>query len=261
MELNKIHNENCLDTMARMEDNFIDLTVTSPPYDNLRTYNGYSFDFESIAKELYRTTKDGGVVVWVVGDATIKGSESGTSFRQALYFMECGFRLHDTMIYKKPNIPKNHKRYEQDFEYMFVFSKGKPNTFNAIMIDNKQFGRGSTGATFRHTGKETKKIHNDNPIKKQRIKGNIWNIDTGYMRATKDKIAFEHPAIFPEKLANDHIISWSNEGDIIYDCFGGSGTTAKMSKILNRKWIVSEVSKDYCYIIKERLSEVGTLFN
>ena len=133
MEINKIHNENCLDTMARMENNFIDLTVTSPPYDNLRTYNGYSFDFESVAKELYRTTKDGGVVVWIVGDATIKGSETGTSFKQALYFKEIGFNLHDTMIWKKTNpMPVNDKRYQQSFEYMFVFSKGKTKTVNLI---------------------------------------------------------------------------------------------------------------------------------
>ena len=142
MEVNKIYNENCLDTMARMPNGFVDLTVTSPPYDNLRTYNGYSFDFEAVAKELYRVTKQGGVVVWVVGDATIKGSESGTSFRQALFFKEIGFNLHDTMIYAKNNpIPLNHNRYEQQFEYMFVFSKGKPNTFNAIKVRTKTGGK------------------------------------------------------------------------------------------------------------------------
>lgn len=124
--INQNYNEDCLETMARMPDNYLDLTVTSPPYDGLRKYNGYSFDFESVAKELYRVTKDGGVVVWVVGDATVKGSESGTSFRQALFFKECGFNLHDTMIYRKANyIPLTHKRYEQEFEYMFIFSKGE----------------------------------------------------------------------------------------------------------------------------------------
>ena len=155
MEINKIYNENCLDTMARMNDNFIDLTVTSPPYDNLRTYNGYSFDFESITKELYRVTKQGGVVVWVVGDATIKGSETGTSFKQALYFKECGFNLHDTMIYRKQNyIPLTHKRYEQEFEYMFVFSKGKPKTFNPIMIECKTKGSKTKGRTFYQTNRQ-----------------------------------------------------------------------------------------------------------
>ena len=125
MEINKIYNENCLETMAKMPDNFIDLTVTSPPYDNLRTYKGYSFDFENVAKELYRITKIGGVVVWIVGDATIKGSETGTSFRQALFFKEIGFNLHDTMIYQKSVPPMNDKRYQHNFEYMFVFVKDK----------------------------------------------------------------------------------------------------------------------------------------
>ena len=134
MEINKIYNENCLDTMASMPDGLVDLTVTSPPYDNLRLYSGemlWNEDvWKSIIKELYRVTKQGGVVVWIVGDATVKGSESGTSFRQALFFKEIGFNLHDTMIYRKVNpIPLTHNRYEQAFEYMFVFSKGKPNTF------------------------------------------------------------------------------------------------------------------------------------
>ena len=133
MEINKIYNENCLDTMARMEDNFIDLTVTSPPYDNLREYNGYSFDFENIAKELYRVTKVGGVVVWIVGDATKNGNEYGTSFKQALFFKECGFNLHDTMIYRKLNyLPITTNRYEPQFEYMFILSKSKLKTFNPI---------------------------------------------------------------------------------------------------------------------------------
>ena len=150
-----LFNESNLDTMKRMPDNFIDLTVTSPPYDGLRTYNGYSFPFENIAKELYRITKDGGVVVWVVGDATVKGSESGTSFRQALYFKEIGFNLHDTMMYRKINyIPLTHNRYEQEFEYMFIFSKGKPKTFNPIMVECKTKGSKTNGRTFYQTNSQ-----------------------------------------------------------------------------------------------------------
>tara|TARA_R110000744_G_C19226595_1_gene547685 strand:- start:1 stop:768 length:768 start_codon:yes stop_codon:yes gene_type:complete len=255
MRYNTIYNENCLDTMARMEDNFIDLTVTSPPYDNLRTYNGYSFDFESIAKELYRVTKEGGVVVWVVGDKVNKGSESGTSFRQALFFKKCGFNLHDTMIWNKPNAMPNvdKSRYCQSFEYMFVFSKGKPKTTNLRMIPTKNAGKIIKRKTLQTQNcNKANRIDKTNPT---RIDFNVYTLNVG------GKKEAEHPAIFPEQLANDHIISWSNEGDIVYDCFGGSGTTAKMSKILNRDWIVSEVSKEYCDIIKERLSEVGTLFN
>ena len=104
MKLNTIFNEDCLNTMRAMPDGVIDLVITSPPYDDLRNYKGYSFDFESIAKELFRVVKEGGVVVWVVGDATVDGSETGTSFRQALFFKEVGFNLHDTMIYMKNKI-------------------------------------------------------------------------------------------------------------------------------------------------------------
>lgn len=258
MILNKTYNENCLDTMARMSDNLIDLTITSPPYDNLRDYKGYSFDFESIAKELYRVTKDGGVVVWIVGDATIKGSETGTSFKQALYFKECGFRLHDTMIWKKINpMPVNDKRYQQSFEYMFIFSKGKPNTTNLIMIEK-------TGGTLKRqknkmstsqTGKNGELVNytnykgGDRPNKTK--KKNIFEYQIGF-NAKGDKT--KHPATFPEKLANDHIISWSNENDLVYDPFMGSGTSAKMAILNNRNWIGSEISKEYCDIITQRIN-------
>lgn len=249
LELNKIYCESNLETMSRMADGFVDLTVTSPPYDNLRTYNGYLFPFEEIAKELYRVTKQGGIVVWVVADATINGSESGTSFRQALFFMECGFNLHDTMIYKKKRIvPLTHNRYEQGFEYMFVFSKGKPKTFNPIMIDCIYAGTETWGKpSFHKTNNsglvkiESKKIND----KKQ--KGNIWE----FLNA-KDNV-YKHPAPFPEQLANDHILSWSNENDLVYDCFMGSGTTAKMAHLLNRNWIGSEMSKEYVDISNKRL--------
>src|SRR5690554_5399491 len=171
LELNKIYNMDCLEGMKDIPDNTIDLTVTSPPYDNLRTYNGYSFDFEGIAKELYRVTKDGGVVVWVVGDATIKGSETGTSFRQALFFKEIGFNLHDTMIYAKNSyMPLTHRRYEQAFEYMFIFSKGKPKTFNPIMISCKTVGtkrnRGISKANEKeYAGRKRNEITTVNALK------------------------------------------------------------------------------------------------
>ena len=259
MEINKIYNENCLETMLRMPDCFIDLTVTSPPYDNLREYKGYSFPFEDIAKELYRVTKEGGVVVWVVGDAVINGSESGTSFKQALFFMECGFKLHDTMIYKKNNfIPLNHKRYEQVFEYMFILCKAKLNTFNPIKIRSITAGQTKNWSNLG----ATKDLENTNKLKQKeeitttdeyRIKDNIWDYNVGQNQSTKDKVAFEHPAVFPEQLAADHIYSWSNEGDLVYDCFMGSGTTAKMAHLQKRNWIGSEMSKEYCEIAEKRI--------
>ena len=262
MEINKIYCESNLETMAKMPDNFIDLTVTSPPYDGLRTYNGYSFPFENIAKELYRVTKQGGVVVWVVGDATVNGSETGTSFKQALYFKEIGFNLHDTMIYQKisymPN--KKAKRYDSLFEYMFIFSKCQPKTFNEIIENRTNIEKSvcKKDIMIRQkdgTFKKSERI-NKGLVKKM---GNVWTY-LNNSNSTKDKIAFEHPAIFPEQLANDHIISWSNENDLVYDPFMGSGTTAKMAILNNRKYIGSEISEDYCKIIETRIKECGGLF-
>ena len=254
--INKIHNENCLETMAKMPDNFIDLTVTSPPYDGLRTYNGYSFDFESVAKELYRVTKEGGVVVWVVGDATVKGSETGTSFKQALYFNEIGFNLHDTMIFQKTNpIPQIYrKRYNGIFEYMFVFSKGKVKTHNPIKIDCLHAGLELNGTTYKNYSKnEQTREKLAKPVKDKKIKGNIWEYVVGKRR--EDQEAKGHPAPFPCELVKDHIISWSNENDLVYDPFMGSGTTAKMSILNNRNWIGSEISSEYCNIIEERIKK------
>lgn len=258
MEINKIYNENCIDTMRRMPDNFVDLVVTSPPYDNLRDYKGYSFPFEDIAKELFRVVKNGGVVVWVVGDATINFCESLTSFKQSIFFVEnCGFNLLDTMIYAKksyaPAYP-NMKRYAQTFEYMFVLSKGKPNTFNPIMVD-KQISSISNkietnGFRQKDGSMVYKKMETSSLVKSD---CNVWVYDVGFNKSSKDKVSFEHPATFPEQLANDHILSWSNEGDLVYDCFMGSGTTAKMAILNNRKWIGSEMSSEYCNIANKRL--------
>ena len=252
MEINKIHNMDCLQGLKQLEGKSIDLTITSPPYDDLRKYNN-NFDFENIAKELYRVTKDGGVIVWVVADKTKNGSETGTSFKQALFFKEIGFNLHDTMIYMSDKPPLTHNRYEQKYEYMFVFSKGKPKTFNPIMEECKYAGSDKKARTFRHTGDELQETHIKNKVNKEKIKGNVWYFSTGYNKSTKDTIAFKHPAIFPEQLANDHIISWSNEGDTVLDIFMGSGTTAKMCVLNNRNYIGFEISKEYCDIANKRI--------
>ena len=254
VEINKNYNENCLDTMAKMPDNFIDLTVTSPPYDDLRTYNGYSFDFQSVAKELYRVTKKGGIVVWVVGDATVKGSETGTSFRQALYFKQIGFNLHDTMIWDKGGftaVGALKTRYAQVFEYMFVLVKGKIKTFNPINDrKNKQYGRKQVGTIRQKDGSTKNKSTNGNVTPEFGQRFNNWLI---YPENNNNNR--KHPATFPEQLANDHIISWSDECDLVYDPFMGSGTTAKMSILNNRNWIGSEMSSEYCNIIVERVKK------
>ena len=245
----------CLDGLRQMEDCCVDLTVTSPPYDDLRKYNGYSWDFESVAKELYRVTKDGGVVVWVVGDKTKSGSETGTSFKQALFFKELGFNLHDTMIYQKSGSGAcgSNKCYIQSFEYMFVFTKGKIKTYNLI-YDRKNEKVLLNNVSNGNRNGVVKKVRMDCKPFGRRF--NIWKYDTGNNKSTKDKIAFKHPAIFPEKLAYDHIISWSNEGDVVLDIFMGSGTTAKMCKLTNRNFIGFEISEEYCKIAEERLSKV-----
>jgi len=252
MTTNTIYNESCLKTMRRMPNGFIDLTVTSPPYDKLRDYKGYKFPFKHIARQLYRVTKDGGVVVWVVGDQTVNGSETGTSFKQALFFIELGFRLHDTMIYKKTGggAKGSNLAYWQNFEYMFVFSKGRPKAINLIYDKpNSKAGSRDSGVNGRHKdgSKRYKTVGTVAEISKRE---NVWIIPAGNNTAD-DKT--EHPAVFPESLANDHIISWSNVGDIVYDPFGGSGTTAKMAHLLDRKWILSEISKEYCAIAEKRL--------
>jgi len=241
--------------MKAMPNECIDLVITSPPYDNLRTYKGYNFDFKAIADELYRIIKSGGVVVWVVGDATIKGSETGTSFRQALYFKEIGFNLHDTMIYKKRGglMTGSLKCYIQKFEYMFVFAKGKIKTVNIIRDKQLKYSEART--------KKHRKKDGTFDIQHWKCGGglgrreNIWTYDIGLHKTTKDKIAFKHPAIFPDKLAEDHILSWSKKNDIVFDPMNGSGTTCKMAKLNNRKFIGFDISEEYCKIARDRLEK------
>ena len=237
-----------VDKMRLMPDECIDLTVTSPPYDNLRTYGGHTWNFEAVAKELFRVTKQGGVVVWVVADATIDGSETGTSFRQALFFMETGFKLHDTMIWVKDGggaIGSNFC-YTQNTEYVFVFSKGKPKAVNLIR-DKKNLSAGKDkSAVGRRNTDGTHKIEERKLCADFSVRNNWWLIapERG-----------EHPAVFPEKLAGDHIVSWSNEGDIVLDPFSGSGTTCKMAKKLKRHWIGIEINEAYIAISNERMAQ------
>ncbi|MEW4281777.1 DNA-methyltransferase [Priestia megaterium] len=250
--VNKITTGNSLEVLRSMDDNSVDLTVTSPPYDNLRSYNGYSFDFEGLAQELFRVTKDGGIVVWVVGDATVKGSETLTSFKQAIYFKEVGFNVHDTMIYAKENpLPLQHNRYQPCFEYMFIFSKGKPSTFNPILIESRNPHSG--GKKRLASGELTE--FNSARGKKEKYRENIWFYAVGLGGTTRDKIAYNHPAIFPEKLAEDHIVTWSNSDDIVLDIFGGSGTTAKMAILNDRNFIHVDISEEYNEIARERIEK------
>jgi len=249
--INQIICGNCVEVMSQIPENEIDLVVTSPPYDDLRIYEGYIFDFESIAKELLRVIAKNGVVVWVVGDKINNGNRSLTSFRQALYFQEIGFNVHDVMIYKKKNTPfMRSNAYTNCYEFMFVFTKGSPKAFNPLMVGTKRKGYEML-VTNRKSDGIIKKVRGE--LKDKKVKTNIWEYAVGLGGTTRDRIAFKHPATFPEKLAKDHILSWSNEGDVVLDPMCGSGTTCKMAKLNNRKFIGIEISEEYCEISKERL--------
>ena len=268
LELNQVYQGDCLEKMEDIPDGSIDMVLTSPPYDNLRTYNGIlewgEHIWKPVIQELFRLVKDGGVVVWVVGDATIKGSETGTSFKQALWAKECGFNLHDTMIWKKHTfsspIPT---RYHDVFEYMFIWSKGRPKSLNLIE-DRKNKSAGETHSVTIREADGSLHYRSPKTIKTHGKRFNIWEQTT-----TRDK---QHPAPFPEKLAHDHIISWSNEGDTILDPFAGSGTTGVACQNLNRNFILIEKEPEYVKICRDRLNKnnpneeenkdiISTLFN
>ncbi len=256
MRLSKIYLENCIDTMRRMPDEYVDMTITSPPYDDLREYNGYHFPVEEIAESLFHKTKKGGVVIWVVGDKTINGSETLTSFSHAFAFKNAGFKVHDTMLYVKNNpIPSDcGKRYRQCFEYMFCFSKDQPETFNPITEPTKSAG--TRIKAFRITERGRGDVPDEDigrQIKSERKVGNIFNYNVG-TSSSRDRIAFEHPAIFPERLVHDQIVTWTDEGDIVYDPFMGSGTTGKIAEILKRQWLGSEVSAEYVRLAQRRIA-------
>jgi DNA modification methylase len=250
-EVDNIYCTDCVKWMQQQKEGLFDLTVTSPPYDDLRNYNGYNFDFEGIAEGLYKVTKEGGIVVWVVGDKIKNGNKSLTSFAQALYFQKIGFNVHDVMIYEKKNTPfMRSNAYTNSFEFMFVFSKGKPNVFNPLKTKTKRsgleplpFNKGADGIN--------KKVVKE--LKEEKTLTNIWSYAVGLGGSTNDKIAFKHPAVFPEKLAQDHILSWSNSGDLIFDPMCGSGTTCKMAALNNRNFVGVDISKEYCEIARKRL--------
>ena len=262
--INKIINEDSTNALKKLPANSINLTVTSPPYDDIRDYNGYNFNntvTNNIIIELFRITKEGGVVVWVVGDSTTNGSETGTSFRQALKFIDAGFKLHDTMIYEKntSSFPakRSGNRYTQIFEYMFVFCKGNITKANLI-CDKPNKWAGHT-----NWGKNTNRLKNGNlqettdikPVPDFSPRNNIWHYNIGNGFNSSDKESHYHPAIFPEKLAEDHILSWSNEGDIILDPFSGSGTTCKMAKKNKRIYIGIDISEEYCKLAESIITK------
>lgn len=253
LQLDQIYHGNCAKVLNHLKPDCVDLTVTSPPYDNLREYNGYLFDFKRIAAQLWRVTKQGGVVVWIVNDQTIDGSETGSSFRQALYFKEIGFNLHDTMIWLKHGggaVGSNFS-YKQNFEYMFVLSKGRPKTTNLIhdVLNGRYEPDGSalTNSVGRRQKDGSHKVENRRPHKPFSKRNNWWYVPVAFLSG------HGHPAVFPDQLARDHIESWSADGDLVLDPMCGSGTTCKAAKDYGRHFIGIDCSKEYCQIAANRV--------
>ena len=257
LELNKTYQGDCLELLPQVPNDFVDMVLTSPPYDNLRKYKGYVFDFEGVARELFRVVKPGGVVVWVVGDATQNGSETGTSWKQALFFKSLGFNIHDTMLYHKVNyIPLTHRRYEQCWEYMFCFSKGAPKTFNPIKLACKTAGKRAAHAFYQTPDAERCTSHAgaNSVVRNEKIAPNIFSYTVGSEKTG-------HPAVYPLQLALDQISSWSNPGDTVLDPFFGSGTTGVACQQLGRNFLGFEISSEYCAIARSRTGESVKLFN
>lgn len=261
IDLNKVYCGDAAKILESFDSDSVDLIVTSPPYSNLRSYGGtlveWNHDkFKEIANELNRVLKPGGVIVWVVGDKTDKGSETCIPFKQVLYFREIGLNLNDTMIFLKSNpMPQvKQPRYRDCFEYMFVFSKGKPTTFNPIMRKCKESGK-HYKSTVRVINTDNDRKDIDYFVSDETVEYNVWR-----MSVAQNKILYDlgdkkikHPAVFPYEIPFRHIKSWTNEGDLVLDPFAGSGTTLLAAMDLKRNFIGIDSNEDYCKIADLRL--------
>ena len=233
-----------------------DLILTSPPYDNLRKYGGNTFDFTSVADACINSMAEGGILVWIVADATIDGDETGSSFRQALYFKEHGLVLHDTMIYRKLGGPASgtKTRHKNGFEYMFVFSNGKPKTVRILEDKITKYPEPDRQVTRRQPD-GTLEYGPRGVVPEVTLRDNVWEYSPGFRKSAENPIAHNHPAIFHIALAKDHIRTWTAPGDLVIDPMVGSGTTMRAAKDLNRLAIGIEIHSDYIDVIKERVSQ------
>ena len=261
----EIIHADCSKSLPGKFENKVDLILTSPPYDDLRNYGGHKFDFDSVADALIPCLKEGGVLVWIVADAIRDGGETGTSFRHALGFLDRGLKLHQSLIYQKHcPLHLSTNRCLKNKENMFVFSNGKPKTAN-ILKDrvNLTVGMGKEKSRGMARGKP----NDPDAIKDVEEKGYkvhqfskrhcIWKYRVGYRLSCSNeesKFVFNHPAIFPLKLAEDHIKTWTNEGDLVLDPMAGSGTTLRAAISLNRKAVGIEIHKPYCKLIEKRMN-------
>ncbi len=255
-----IINDNALLVLDHIPESSIDLVVTSPPYDDLRDYNDelvWNFEvFKKIAKKLYRVMKNGGTIAWVIGDKVTNKDKSLTSFKHALYFQSLGFKIYDVIIYEKTGSgPPHPNRYFNTFEYILIVTKGNIKTVNLLKDKKNKWGGKSTFADITRREKDGSLTNKGKKIiNKFGVRTNIWKYSNGKNFSTRDAIAYQHPAIFPEKLVEDNILSWSNPGDVVLDLFGGSGTTAKIAEKHNRDWIYIEKVKKYCTLASKRIN-------
>lgn len=230
----------------------VNMVMTSPPYDGIRDYGeGFKpLDWQTCLTLLSQKILPGGVMVWNVGDQTVDGSESGTSFKQALHVMSQGLRLHDTMIYAKEGVTfPDANRYHPAFEYMFVFSNGAPKHFNGIKDwRNKWAGTKMHGTDRNKDGTTTTISGVGRPVPELGLRRNWWVIPNAYNGDTEG-----HPAPMPYAMAYDHIASWSAPGETVLDPFLGSGTTALAAMKQGRKFVGIEIDEGYFEIAVKRV--------
>jgi site-specific DNA-methyltransferase (adenine-specific) len=259
VELNKVYQQDCIVGMRKIPDGAIDLVVTSPPYDNLRDYNGYSVDLNETGKNIYRILKDGGVAVMVIQDQTKNFGKSLTSFRTIVDWCDnVGFKLFECVIYRKNGTEgawwKN--RFRVDHEYMPIFLKGeKPQYFNkdSLKVKSKHGGKIMTGFANRKTNGETGKSITK-AINEMKCRGTVWDY---LMAGDKDPVKRKHPAPFPDKIPFDFINCFCPPNGIVLDPFVGSGSTVVGAKKLNRSFIGFDISEEYCNLTRKRLDSVS----
>ena len=292
IELNKIYPESNLETMQRIESNSIDMVLTSPPYANARakTYGGIDADdyinwFIPIAKEIYRILKPTGSFILNIGDNTIDGETHLYTFEIPIVLKrEIGFKFIDPLIWHKKTTPpgKFKNRFKDGWEFCFHFSKTLDIKFNPYAVAEKttqvsidralrhkdtHIMKSTTGSGFNNPNKNLKERRN-------RQTGSGFGTDDNYMDSLEMALPMNviycspetrnmnHSAPFPIEIPVFFIKAFTDENDIIYDPFLGSGTTAEAALRLNRKFIGSEIKTEYVSTANNRIKEhLVSLFN
>ena len=243
----------CLEILPTLGN--VDAVVTSPPYDNLRKYGGHApVDTFAAITEISNCLSRGGVCMWNVKDETRDGSETGTSFRQALHAMDSGLNLHDTMIYVRRGVTfPDANRYLPAFEYMFIFSNGSPRHFNGIKDRrNRYAGTVIHGTDRQSDGSLAARKCSSSEVPEYGLRYNWWELHNA--QAGNGEFG-GHPAPMPYPMAHGHIQTWTDNGETILDPFMGSGTTGVACAKLGRKFIGIEIEPKYFDIACKRIEE------